>query len=101
MLIVSGVNVFPSDIEYVVRNMQELSGEYRIHAFTENFTTRFTVKVERNDHVQESKQLLAERVAARIKVRVGVNPREVVVLNNGELPRATHKAKRLIDQRSS
>ena len=30
MFIVSGVNVFPSDIEYVVRNVPGLSGEYRI-----------------------------------------------------------------------
>lgn len=99
MLIVSGVNVFPSDIEYVVRNMEELSGEYRITAFTENFTTKFKVEVERAVGNVEEKELLAEKVSAKIKVRVGVKPKEIIVLENGELPRATHKAKRLIDQR--
>lgn len=99
MLIVSGVNVFPSDIEYVVRNMEELSGEYRITALTENFTTKFKVEVERAAGNEESKEALAEKVSGRIKVRVGVKPKEVVVLENGELPRATHKAKRLVDLR--
>ncbi|MDD4922892.1 MAG: AMP-binding protein, partial [Bacteroidales bacterium] len=47
MLIISGVNVFPSDIEYVVRNIEQLSGEYRITAITENFSTKFKVEVER------------------------------------------------------
>lgn len=99
MLIVSGVNVFPSDIEYVVRNMEEISGEYRITALTENFTTKFKVEVERAAGNEESKEALAEKVSGRIKVRVGVKPKEVVVLENGELPRATHKAKRLVDLR--
>lgn len=99
MLIVSGVNVFPSDIEYVVRNMEELSGEYRITAITDNFTTKFKVEVEQTSGNEEPKEGLAEKVSAKIKVRVGVKPKEVIVLENGELPRATHKAKRLIDER--
>ncbi len=100
MLIVSGVNVFPSDIEYVVRNMEELSGEYRITAITENYTTKFKVEVEHAQGNEEAaKEYLAEKVSAQIKVRVGVKPKEVVILENGELPRATHKATRLIDER--
>jgi len=99
MLIVSGVNVFPSDIEYVVRNMEELSGEYRITAITESFTTKFKVEVERALGNDEPKEALAEKVLAKIKVRIGVKPKEVIILDNGELPRATHKAKRLIDER--
>lgn len=99
MLIVSGVNVFPSDIEYVVRNIEELSGEYRITALTENFTTKFKVEVERAADANESHEVLARKVSEKIKVRVGVKPKEVIVLQHGEIPRATHKAKRLIDER--
>lgn len=99
LLIISGVNVFPSDIEYVIRNIPNLSGEYRITAFTENFSTRFSVEVEHalNDHT--SKEKLAELVSNSIKARVGVKPKEVIVLDYEALPRATHKAKRLIDKR--
>jgi phenylacetate-CoA ligase len=99
MLIVSGVNVFPSDIEYVVRNIDELSGEYRITAITENFSTKFKVEVERAAGNNDPSDVLAKKVSEKIKVRVGVKPKEVIVLNNGEIPRATHKAKRLIDER--
>ena len=99
MLIVLGVNVFPSDIEFVIRNMKELSGEYRITAFTENFTNKFKVEVERALGNDDDAEALAQKVSSAIKTRIGVKPKEVIVLNNGELPRATHKAKRLIDER--
>jgi len=92
MLIVSGVNVFPSDIEYVVRNMEELSGEYRITAITENFTTKFKLEVERALGNQEPKEVLAEKVSARIKARLGVSKRSHCS-GERELPRATTKQK--------
>jgi phenylacetate-CoA ligase len=101
MLIVSGVNVFPSDIEYVVRNIPQLSGEYRITAVTENFSTKFIVEVEQALDNVESKDVLADIVSTQIKVRVGVKPKQVVVLDYDKLPRATHKAKRLIDKRNT
>ena len=37
--------------------------------------------------------------AVREMARLGVKPKEVMVLEPGALPRATHKAKRLIDLR--
>jgi phenylacetate-CoA ligase len=99
MLIVSGVNVFPSDIEYAIRGAEEITGEYRITALTENFTTRFNVEVERSSGSTEDKSSIAEKVSQKIKTRVGVKPKGVVVLDEGELPRATHKSKRLVDLR--
>ena len=34
-----------------------------------------------------------------LKLRIGVKPDYVLILDDGELPRAEHKAKRLIDER--
>ncbi len=99
MLIVSGVNVFPSDIEFAIRGAEEITGEYRITAITENFTTRFKVDVERSSGSKEDKRVIAEKVSQKIKTRTGVKPKEVTILDEGELPRATHKAKRLVDLR--
>jgi phenylacetate-CoA ligase len=99
MFIVSGVNVFPSDIEYVVRNIEGLTGEYRITVLTENFSTKYKVEVEKDSQSKYEKKVIAESVSNKIKTRLGVKPKEVVVLDAGELPRATHKAKRLIDLR--
>lgn len=99
MFIVSGVNVFPSDVEYVIRKVEHLTGEYRITVFTENYTTRYQVEVERNQNSNASHSELAEEVSHQLKTRLGVKPKEVLVLEPGELPRATHKAKRLIELR--
>ncbi|MFZ4394935.1 MAG: phenylacetate--CoA ligase family protein [Kiritimatiellia bacterium] len=99
MFIVSGVNVFPSDVEVIVRSHAELTGEYRIRVFTEDHLTRFEVEVERRKEAQASAKHLAEQVSQELKVRLGVKPKEIKVLDAGTLPRATHKAKRLIDQR--
>lgn len=99
MLIVSGVNIFPSDIEFIVRNIKELTGEYRVYALSENFTTKFKVEVEKFADVSISNEALAEKVSQNIKARLGVKPKEVVILEEGALPRATHKAKRFVDLR--
>ncbi|WP_341876207.1 phenylacetate--CoA ligase [Defluviitalea saccharophila] len=99
MLIVSGVNIFPSDIEFIVRNIKELTGEYRVYALSENFTTKFKVEVEKLADASISNEALAEKVSQSIKARLGVKPKEVVILEEGTLPRATHKAKRFVDLR--
>ncbi len=99
MFIVSGVNVFPSDIEYVVRNAEGVSGEYRIVVYTEEHLTRFDVEVEKASDTALADGQIQRQISERIKVRVGVRPKNVKVLEEGALPRATHKAKRLVDLR--
>lgn len=99
MFIIAGVNVFPSDIEYVVRNIKELTGEYRITVLTENFMTKYIVEVEKVTGAAVAPENLARHVSETLKARLGVKPKEVKILEEGELPRATHKAKRVIDLR--
>ncbi|MFD1775020.1 phenylacetate--CoA ligase family protein [Paenibacillus rhizophilus] len=99
MFIVSGVNVFPSDIEFVVRNMPELTGEYQVTLSNENYATKYKVSVERAEGNEESSEAIAVKVSERLKTRLGVRPSEVSVLEANVLPRATHKAKRIVDLR--
>lgn len=100
MLIVSAVNVFPSDIEYVVRNDQGLSGEYRIRAYTENYTTKYEVSVERVFGSEEAFDEIAKRVEDALKSHCGVRPAKVLVFDTDGLGvSAEHKAKRFIDER--
>ena len=98
MLIITGVNVFPSDIEKVVREMGELTGEYRIVIYREKHLDKFDLEVERKDGPDLSDEALAEAVRTRIKSLVGISPR-VKILAEKTLERATHKAKRVIDKR--
>ncbi|SHK70016.1 phenylacetate-CoA ligase [Clostridium cavendishii DSM 21758] len=99
MFISSGVNVFPSDIEYIVRNIEGLTGEYRITLFTKNHMTKFSLEVEVNENIKKTIREIQDTVSSEIKAHIGVKPTEINVLISGELPRATHKAKRVIDLR--
>jgi len=100
MFIVSGVNIFPSDVEYVIRDLPGITGEYLIRVSEKNFTAQYVVEIEKVSGSDETDEKLAARVSAALKTRIGVKPAEVTVLADGALPRATHKAKRLIDERT-
>lgn len=99
MFICGGVNVFPSDLEFIVRNIAGLTGEYRITLLTDNHMTKFEIEVEKGQNSQQDENTLGELLKNEIKSHLGVRPRQVIVLKDGELPRATHKAKRVIDLR--
>ncbi|GBU25930.1 phenylacetate-CoA ligase [Fibrobacteria bacterium R8-3-H12] len=99
MFIVSGVNIFPSDVEFVIRGLSGITGEYIIRVSEKNFTAQYAVDIEKQQGSSESDEELAARVSAALKTRIGVKPGKVTVLADGTLPRATHKAKRLIDER--
>ena len=96
MFICSGVNIFPSDVEFVVRGLAGITGEYRINVSEKNFTACYTVEVEKSTGNPEPDEQLAKRVSTALKTRIGVKPAQVKVLEDGQLPRATHKAKRLV-----
>ena len=101
MFIVSAVNVFPSDIEFVVRGLEGLSGEYSIRVFEHDFTCKYEVSVELSSHSTEPFDAASKRVMNAIKTHVGVKPQHVIVYGAGKLGTSSeHKAKRFIDERS-
>lgn len=100
MFIVSGVNVFPSDVEHAVREIKEVTGEYRITLVSEAHTSKYKIEIERENlglEIEEVKQI----VDRTLKTKLGVRPLEITVHDPGILPRATHKAKRVIDERET
>ncbi|KKM09001.1 coenzyme F390 synthetase [Clostridiales bacterium PH28_bin88] len=98
MLIIKGVNVFPSDIEAIVRKNPDLTGEYRIIVTEEMHLASITVEVEHAPHVHGDVSRLGAEVEKECLKIVGIKPR-VKVLAPNTLPRATHKAKRVFDER--
>lgn len=98
MFIVTGVNVFPSDVEFVIRSIPGLTGEFRITVFDENHLSKYSLEVERGEST-ESDAALIERVLHDAKTRLGVRPKSVTILEPNTLPRSTHKAKRVVDLR--
>jgi phenylacetate-CoA ligase len=98
MIIIKGVNLFPSDIEAIARDDKDLTGEYRLVVERVDRLDQLTVEVERAHGFNGTDEELADRVARRIKALAGVGAL-VRVLAPDSLPRATHKAKRVDDRR--
>jgi phenylacetate-CoA ligase len=90
MLIIRGVNVYPSAVEQVVREFPEI-GEFRLTALREGELDQLQLEIEdpRND---------AARVAAAFQTRLGLRLR-VEIVPPGSLPRFELKARRFVDRR--
>ncbi len=90
MMIIRGVNIFPSAIEQILRSFPEVI-EYRMTALKSESMDQLSIDVEDRLH-------RPERVAEELRLRLGlkVEVREVPV---GSLPRFEGKGKRFIDQR--
>ncbi len=99
MLVVRGVNVFPSAVEQLVRATPGLGDEYQlvINASVHDaagFMKSIHVRVEQLDASAGTVQLAAQ-LAQEIKQRLQVGA-HVEVLPQGTLARSTHKAKRVV-----
>jgi phenylacetate-CoA ligase len=102
MLIINGVNVFPSQIEEVVMAMKEVGNNYLIQVEKEGVLDRLTVKVEVGPHIfmDDTRPLnaLREKIRQTIQASITINPR-VELHEGGSLPVSEGKAKRVIDNR--
>jgi phenylacetate-CoA ligase len=103
MIIVRGVNVFPSQIEHVLMQIPELGEHYVIVLEREESgLDRMTIQVELSDRVSVDRVSdileLEKKVAERLKSTLNVWAR-VEVVNPGTLQRFEGKAKRVIDRR--
>ncbi|MDE5619955.1 MAG: AMP-binding protein [Ruminococcus sp.] len=101
MFIVSAVNVFPSDIEAVIRDIKDITGEYLIRIFEKDFTCKYSVEIEKNEDNFKTDEEIENEVSTALKARIGVKPYNVVVHHDGELnTRSEHKSRRIIDERN-
>jgi len=100
MFIVSAVNVFPSDIEAVIREFKGITGEYLIRVFEKDFTCKYSVEIEKKADNPATDESVAAEVSTALKARIGVKPYEVIVHPDGDLnTRSEHKSRRIIDER--
>jgi phenylacetate-CoA ligase len=103
MLIIRGVNVFPSQIEYVVMGFPELAAQYQIVLDRPEALDVFTIKAELTEQTSKSTQeelnLLTRRIRQKVSNITGISP-IVELVKPGEIPRSVGKAKRVLDLRS-
>jgi phenylacetate-CoA ligase len=102
MLIIRGVNVFPSQIEYVVMGFPELATQYQIYIDRPDALDTFAVKVELTDEASKNCRLdlngLRCRILSKINNITGLNP-EIQIVKCGEIPRTEGKARHVFDNR--
>lgn len=96
MLIIRGVNIFPSQIEEILMGQEVISGHYQLVVGQRGRMKSLTVRTETAKAMDaDHRAALAEKVHAIIRSRLGVNCR-VLVEAPGTLPRSEGKAQRVI-----
>jgi phenylacetate-CoA ligase len=102
MLIIRGVNVFPSQIEIAVMSFPDLAAQYQIVVDRPGALDTFAVKVELTEKACKNRKLdpnaLKRNIQGRIHSITGLSA-EIEMVKCGELPRSEGKAKRVLDLR--
>lgn len=102
MLIVRGINVFPSQVEFALMRIPEVGDQYMIIVTREGDLDRMVVQVELKAEAFTDNMVAMNNVRAHVEaelkryLNIAV---EVELKAPGELPRFDGKAKRVIDKR--
>ena len=103
MLIIRGVNVFPSQIEELILKREKLSPHYVIEVYRDGHRDGLTVNVEMKPEHQYAtaaeKDFAAKDLQHHIKSYIGISV-QVRVVEIGGIERSIGKAKRVIDKRA-
>ncbi|MCE5336000.1 MAG: phenylacetate--CoA ligase [Desulfobacteraceae bacterium] len=102
MLIIRGVNVFPSQIESVLMEMKEVEPHYQLVVNREGTLDTLTVLVEVGESVFSDEvrylQAIEKKIAKNIKELLGVSA-NVKLVEPKSIARSEGKAQRVIDNR--
>ena len=102
MLIIRGVNVFPSQVESVILEMPEFEAHYLIVVDRVNNTDTFQIQVEVRPeyYSDEINKILAlkKKIAAQMQSVIGIQP-EIKIVEPRSIERSMGKAKHVIDKR--
>jgi phenylacetate-CoA ligase len=101
MLIIRGVNVYPSQIEAVLVGMPEIAPHYQLVVERKGNLDQVTVEIEAAKDVPQSAEAYARVAGAaqhQIKSMIGIST-DVLVKKPGEIPRSQGKAVRVRDLR--
>ncbi len=100
MMIVRGVNVFPTQIEELILSNPGLCGHYQLILTREGRLDELEVQVEARSpsDLDQARAHAASDLAHAMKAHIGITAK-VSVLAPGQIERSLGKAKRVIDQR--
>jgi len=99
LIILRGVNVFPTQIEEIVLRTTGLAPHFQLRLGREGRLDTMTVRVEARTDTPESRRGdAAAELVREIKDGIGITV-EVAVLDPDSLPRSMGKLQRLVDER--
>lgn len=100
MMIIRGVNVFPTQIEELILKTDKLSPHYQLEVYQDGNMAGLTVNVEAesNDASQLDRAQAAQALQQSIKSMIGISA-EINVKAEGEVARSQGKAQRVVDLR--
>lgn len=90
MLIIRGVNVFPSSLDEIIRHFPEIA-EYRAIVFTRGELDALRIEI-------EGDAASAAALTTDLQVRLGLHV-DVAAVPAGSLPRFEGKGRRMVDER--
>ena len=102
MLIIRGVNLFPTQIEELILKMPLLAPHYQLVVWRDGHLDKLDVLAELRDNSQskDSVDALCRQLEHQIKTFVGVTARVTLMAANGIERTLTGKARRVIDKRA-
>jgi len=99
MIILRGVNLFPTQVEELILGLPALSPHFQLHLSRQNRMDAMTVHVERRpDAAPAGAEAAGAQLAAQIKNTIGVST-GVVVQDPGTIERSMGKMRRIVDER--
>jgi phenylacetate-CoA ligase len=104
MLIIRGVNVFPSQLEEEIVKFEHLAPHYQLEVHRSGHLDTLSIKVELKEsslHLsQDQRCSVCHELRHRIKSMVGIST-DISIVNCGSLPRSEGKATRVYDLRAA
>ena len=102
MLIISGVNVFPSQIESLLLDIEEVEPQYQLVVRKKGYLDQMLIRVEGKREVydagEKKRSEVAGKIMAHIKGHMGISV-EVSLVDPKFIARSEGKALRVVDER--
>lgn len=101
MLIIKGVNVFPSQIEDVVFSIPGVKHQYLLIVDKKGRLDTLELQIEIENEIfnnKNKKETLYTKIKERLLAVLGLSP-QIILLSENSLPKVEGKAKRVIDKR--
>ncbi|MBQ9624687.1 MAG: phenylacetate--CoA ligase family protein, partial [Clostridia bacterium] len=99
MFKIHGVNIFPSQVEELLQEVDGAASEYRISLAHDEDINKDVMLITVEGEGRVSFEKMAKEITALFKSKIGVTPRTTIV-PVGMLPRSEKKTKRVTDYRT-